>query len=1172
MTNRDNHAERLPRSPLQHIDPFMQRLIDLEEIRQRQKLILIPSESICPPPVREALASSFTNVYAEGYPPRLMEGEDEEALHDLEWQLVNYRRYADRRFYKGCEFVHEIEMLAKRRAAQCFATPACPAENIYVNVQPLSGAAANNAVYEAFLEPGDLLMGMSLPHGGHLTHGSELNRSGKTYRVAAYGVDPETERLNYDEIRRLAREYEPRLIVAGFTSYPWAPDWQRFREIADEVGAVLLADIAHPAGLVVAGQYPNPVGIADVVTFTTHKTLCGPRGAVIITTTPARAQRIDSAVFPGEQGGPHVNKIAAMAVAFQFARTEAFRQLQAQIVENARVLAQALEKLGTRVCYGGTDTHLLVVDLRAVGRPTGYPLLGEIAARILDLAGLVVNKNTIPGDQSAADARGIRLGTPWATQRGMGPPEMEIVAGVFHRLLSEIHPFTYQGVTTMLSRGKVPMAVLESARQDVQGLLQELDSDRPPWGYPFDHGLESPSADLAGCLPEPADADGGPKRVVVEDATDMGVIEVQGARAWAFLQEVCTRDLIELEPGRGTEALLLDEQARCMDQVLIVRRTPEAFYVLTHAAAHQRVCTWFRRIAEGYVLFDPQDILIKVQGPVRVGDRSAPDNRAARLVALSVKGEGAPALLQEPAEVRIFRLPQGRSVLLTTEGEARALWEQWCARPDVGCIHARRRDEKHPPPESPRPTGEEMEAVALWRNHPHLFDLHKPYFIGQWALQEVVPPEAFAGFVPPGPPAETRRSCLFEEHRGRAKKIAAFAGWEMPIWYRSIQEEHLAVRRTAGLFDVTHMGTVGVDGRDGAHFLDLLTTNYVRWLRVGESQYGYLLDPDGKVLDDLMVYRLDPERYLLVVNAANAEKDLAWLRATAEGSVSLDRERPGLRFRGQVHIRDLKDPAGGAACLVDIALQGSAARAALLRLVDDREGAWRLRALKKTELVQVDLRGVPTWVARTGYTGESIGYELFVHPERARQVWQTILAVGDDLGIVPAGLGARDSLRTEAGLPLYGHELAGPQEIDPLEAGFGSFVKLHKPFFVGRRAMVNRSRKLRRTIVRFHMLQRGARLLHPGDPVIHRRTQQIMGWVTSAAPNGEGRQMGMAIVETRFARPHTPIAVVPGGAAVLETPRETVAGKRWPLHEEGEVLTRFVTREQPTRQQLQTTT
>ncbi len=413
-----------------------------------------------------------------------MTRDEEKQLLDFKNQLAYYRRYADRRFYKGGEYVNFLETLAQRRAAQCFATDKnsnaimkVSAEEIFVNVQPLSGAAANNSVYEAFVEPGDTVMGMALAHGGHLTHGSQFNRSGRRYHIISYEIDRETEKLDYQAIRDLAIEYRPKMIIAGYTSYPWACDWQKFREIADSVGAILFADIAHPAGLVVAGQYPSPVGYADVITLTTHKTLCGPRGAVILTTDEEKARRIDNAVFPGEQGGPHVNKFAAIAVAFKIAQTKKFKKLQEKIIENAKVLASALERRGLKIAYGGTNTHLLVIDLKAIKTSIGFPLKGEIAARILDICGLVVNKNTLPGDETAADASGIRLGTLWITRRGLGKEEIEKLAELIHRVLVSIESFSYIGLTGNFPRGKIAPEILEEVKREVAGLVQRAKTE-----------------------------------------------------------------------------------------------------------------------------------------------------------------------------------------------------------------------------------------------------------------------------------------------------------------------------------------------------------------------------------------------------------------------------------------------------------------------------------------------------------------------------------------------------------------------------------------------------------------------------------------------------------------------------------------------------------------------
>ncbi|MGD9047127.1 MAG: serine hydroxymethyltransferase, partial [Anaerolineae bacterium] len=517
-------------SSLSTIDPDLDRIIELEKERQARRIILIPSESIAPQPVREALGSEFNNIYAEGYPPLRMTRDDEELVLDLSHQLAYYRRYADRRFYKGADYVHFVETLAQRRCAALFANNGLSAGDIYVNVQALSGAAANLAVYDALMEAGDTLMGMDLFQGGHLTHGSEFNISGRRYRVVSYGVDREG-RLDYNRIMDQALAERPKIIVAGYTSYPWAPDWEKFRQVADACGAYLMADIAHPAGMASAGAYPNPVGIADVVTFTTHKTTCGPRGAVIMTTDEDIANEIDMAVFPGAQGGPHTNKFAAMAVAFEIAQTAPFKRMMHRIGENAQALAASLEKRGLGLAYGGTDTHLLLIDLRSIESPTGEPLRGEMAVRIMELAGLIANKNTIPGDELTALGSGVRLGTPWVTQRGMGPAEMDAIAEAIYRLLTAIHPFHYDGLIGELPRGKLDLDVLEAVKKDLAGLAERTAAETGSLSSGYPHYF---------FLDEAQPPDG------------RGLLLVSGWRAMPFFQEVGTADVAPLQPNEQT--------------------------------------------------------------------------------------------------------------------------------------------------------------------------------------------------------------------------------------------------------------------------------------------------------------------------------------------------------------------------------------------------------------------------------------------------------------------------------------------------------------------------------------------------------------------------------------------------------------------------------------------
>jgi len=386
-------------SRLTDVDPEIAKAIREETERQRRNLELIASENFVSEAVLEAVGSVLTNKYAEGYPGR--------------------------RYYGGCEVVDVVEDLAIARARELFGAE-------HANVQPHSGAQANMAVYFTVLKPGDLVLGPNLSHGGHLTAGSPVNFSGKLYQIVPYGVRADTERIDLDEVRDLARRHRPRMIIAGGSAFPRAIDFRPFAEIAHEVGAVLMADIAHPAGLVAAGLHPSPVGLADFVTTTTHKTLRGPRGGMVLCQAKDAAT-LDKVVMPGVQGGPLMHVIAAKAVAFKEALTPEWRAYQQQIVRNAKALADGLLGRGYRLVSGGTDTHLILVDL------TGRNITGKDAQEALDRAWITANKNTVPFDsRGPMVTSGIRLGTPAVTTRGMREPEMARIAELIDRVLSQL--------------------------------------------------------------------------------------------------------------------------------------------------------------------------------------------------------------------------------------------------------------------------------------------------------------------------------------------------------------------------------------------------------------------------------------------------------------------------------------------------------------------------------------------------------------------------------------------------------------------------------------------------------------------------------------------------------------------------------------------------------------
>ena len=405
---------------LKTVDPEIQKAIDQELSRQREKLEMIASENIVSTAVMQAQGSILTNKYAEGYPGK--------------------------RYYGGCEYVDIVEQLAIDRAKNLFGAE-------YANVQPHSGAQANTAVYFALLEPGDTILGMNLTDGGHLTHGSPVNISGKYFKIIPYGVDKETERIDYDELERLAKEHQPKLIVGGASAYSRIIDFERMAQIAKSVGAYLMIDMAHIAGLVAAGLHPSPVPYADVVTTTTHKTLRGPRGGLILCRDAEFGKQFNKAIFPGIQGGPLMHVIAAKAVAFKEALSDEFKVYQQQVLDNAKALADELVKKGFRIVSGGTDNHLMLVDLRSKN------ITGKEAQFLLDEIGITANRNTIPFEPlSPFVTSGIRLGTPALTTRGLKEDDIREVADIIADVIEN----------------REDSAVIEAAKAKVQAICKKF--------------------------------------------------------------------------------------------------------------------------------------------------------------------------------------------------------------------------------------------------------------------------------------------------------------------------------------------------------------------------------------------------------------------------------------------------------------------------------------------------------------------------------------------------------------------------------------------------------------------------------------------------------------------------------------------------------------------------
>ncbi|MGC9042865.1 MAG: glycine cleavage system aminomethyltransferase GcvT [Myxococcota bacterium] len=1162
----NNEYKSIFYSELSKFDREISLLSKVEEERQLQKVVLIPSESITPHPVREALSTAFVSIYTEGYPPIRMTREEESKVTDYYYQMARYRRYADRRFYKGCDIANLVEVLAQRRAARLFATPNLPEDKIYVNVQPLSGAAANNAIYEAFVQPGDVVMGMALSEGGHLTHGSPFNRSGKRYTIVSYSTDPTTELLDYDKIMQQAKEAKPKMIIAGWTSYPWAPDWKKFREIADEVGAKLVADVSHPAGLIVGGVYPNPIEYCDAVMCTTHKTLCGPRGAIILTKDESIAAKIDNAVFPGEQGGPHVNKMAAMAIAFKIADSELFREMMRQVVKNASAMADQFVERGLKLANNGTNTHMLLIDLNKLPNSKPLPVKGEIAARILELCGIVLNKNTIAGDPTAAHASALRIGTPWITQRGYKEREVRALADIITDIILDIKPFFYQGLTGPLPRGKVEFSTITKGKERVLSLNQSvvLKSDEQI-GYPFmpfkpkkAEGIEFKFADESSFFSE---------------LTDYGIFEISGERPGHFLHQIVTADIINMKSGESIATPLFDADGRILDFINIFcasTESEERFILLCNPFRKEMLLEYLRNISDGYIVFDREDVTKKIEGPANIIDLQddillsdkfggfifSQEIRLEIENLLSVKIENNSGIFKDGFYLfKVSRLNgDPLFAIITRKDELKSIREIF-TKNKIREISSNTtvliNNESY-----------NLTISEFYNKYPHYFKTEKVYFAGEPLIRDVliqknkdVPKEKFSYTEKEG---GLKRTVLYEWHRKNAQKVIPFAGWEMPVWYSSILDEHNVVRNAAGLFDVSHMGVLEVRGKNVESFLNILTTNYASWILPGQSQYSYLLDTEGNVIDDIMLYRKSKDSYMIVVNAGNADKDLAWMNYINSGKAILCDKRRYINIDSPVEIRNLKDRSAGSDMRVDISLQGKMALPTLLQIIKDPREKQRLKSLRRTDFLEMNIEGEDIIISRTGYTGEEIAFELYIHPDRVNKFWELILDAGKQYGVKPCGLGARDSLRTEAGLPLYGHELAGPYNISPAGAGFAPYVKLHKPFFIGRDAYIESEKRRKMEIIRFIMNNKISRPAKQKDVVVNAQGIAI-GYVTSSAYNGEGFQVGLAFVDRNHIKEGSKIGIYcsPPTKANVNVGDEVKVGDRLVLPEIATILPRF---------------
>ena len=529
------------------------------------------------------------------------------------------------------------------------------------------------------------------------------------------------------------------------------------------------------------------------------------------------------------------------------------------------------------------------------------------------------------------------------------------------------------------------------------------------------------------------------------------------------------------------------------------------YRLIVPADRARRVVAWLRHLSDGYVRFDDADLWAKLPGPVVVRDLGPLDGSSPELTLLAAQEAAGPA-----------------------EG-----------------------------PLAPPPS-------------------HKPYFIGVSTPGSCDPAgEALPVFEWQEPDSPLRRTPLSDWHEQHGARMAPFAGWEMPLWYSSIADEHRAVRGAAGLFDVSHMGLLEASGPHAAYFLNLVTTNDVYALRPGESQYSYLLNPEGQVIDDVMLYMLAPSSYLVVVNAGNTEKDWAWLNAVNARQVRIDGVRPWARASFQAELRDLHDPQESYAWLVDIALQGPRSRDILLALLDAAppssaiaELRGRLLAIRRTGVLEAHVPSdrapggmFDLIIARTGYTGERMGFEIFAHPDVIQGLWELLLEVGAPYGLRPTGLGARDSLRIEAGLPLYGHELAGPLDLRPDDADFAGYVKLNKAFFVGRRAFIQHAEERKMSVIRFGIPEKGVRIPKQGD-IITESHGRVIGQVTSCALDTAGYLVGLAHIDRRHAGEGTELNIFPHPTREgWDKPYdELTVGDRLVLHSEATVVKRFMRR------------
>jgi glycine hydroxymethyltransferase len=714
-----------------------------------------------------------------------------------------------------------------------------------------------------------------------------------------------------------------------------------------------------------------------------------------------------------------------MAIAFKLAQTQQFKQFQSQTIKNCKDFTNRLRDRGFKIAFNGTNTHLMNLDMKSVVGNDGAYLSGDLAARILDIAGIVTNRNTIPGDRSALRPTGVRMGTHWITQRGFDKTKSEQLADIIGDILFSSKPY-FQGKAL---RTKVDFEILEQSKIKVRDMALDLGIDffpgdtRYPHFYYFDDEYENRWISF----------------------------RIGGEKIRQFLNTVLSSDVESLQEGQKQATKVFTPKGGVEGYLTCVNSLE--FHLSVPGKWANIVVTWLRDLSDGYVFFD-DDLLRKVPGPIWV----------------------------------------------------KSVSEQY---------------------------GMETSNDPISNS--------KPYFIGITENKDAPLPD----FEWKEQDIQLKRTPLFDIHLELGAKMVPFAGWEMPVRYSSVLEEHRAVREAAGLFDVTHMGVYQMEGPDAVVFLDSVCSNDISALKQGQSLYTQFLDPNADVIDDLLVYRRGKMKYLIVGNASNDNKNWEWLNAVRDGKVKVDRSRPWTRAFGRsVIIRNLKEPKEKSDMLVTLALQGSRSRDILLSLGLKPGDRQDLIKLQRTELCELKIGDFDLIVSRTGFTGEKLGYELFIHPDDVGELFKKLLEVGEPFGLKPIGLGARDSLRTEAGLPLYGHEMGGDLNLGVSEAGFGSSVKTYKPWFIGREAFIERDNKRKGEVIRFRFNEKVVRMAHSGDPVLDKRGK-VIGMVTSCSTDQNGHLLGQAFLDLKYKTEGTPIFIYQGAPQKMsKAPADMQIGDR----------------------------